>query len=195
MEFKTKEKFKNRRSSNWSSKPKEATGVQKQNCNNWNLESGVNNRRRRKKKELEFRNRKKAVGTQEFKTEEQEAKTKQQQLESKTEPIWSSKQNLQKQTEAATIGPWCRPSSSSPSSPPNRRRRENNRSNCNEAESITLRCVRFSLCFLLLVELGLGFEDQGLSLKCGRRLLYTLFLLLSFFSLFILFFSFQQTCF
>jgi hypothetical protein len=89
LEFKTKEKFKNRRSSNWSSKPKEATGVQKQNCNNWNLESGVNNRRRRKKKELEFRNRKKAVGTQEFKTEEQEAKTKQQQLESKTEPIWS----------------------------------------------------------------------------------------------------------
>jgi hypothetical protein len=37
---------------------------------------------------LEFRNRIKTVGTQEFKTEEQEAKTKQQQLESKTEPIW-----------------------------------------------------------------------------------------------------------
>jgi hypothetical protein len=63
---------------------------------------------------LESRNRKKAVGTQEFKIEEQEAKTKQQQLESKTEPIWSLKQNMQKQTEAAAIGPWCR-SSSSPS--------------------------------------------------------------------------------
>ncbi len=112
LEFKTKEKSKNRRSSNWSSKPKEATGVQKQNCSNWNLESGVNNRRRRRKNQLEFRNRKKAVGTQEFKTEEQEAKTKQQQLESKTEPIWSSKQNMQKQTEAAAIGTWCRPSPS-----------------------------------------------------------------------------------
>jgi hypothetical protein len=64
---------------------------------------------------LEFRNRKKAVGTQEFKTEEQEAKARQQQLESKTEPIWSSKQNMQKQTEAAAIGHWCRSSSSPPS--------------------------------------------------------------------------------
>jgi hypothetical protein len=62
---------------------------------------------------LEFRNRIKTVGTQEFKTEEQEAKTKQQQLESKTEPIWSSKQNMKKQTEAAAIGPRCRSSSSS----------------------------------------------------------------------------------
>lgn len=71
--------------------------------------------------------------------------------------------------------------------PPNRRRSENNRSNCNEAESITLWFVRFSLCFLLLVELGLGLEDQGLSLKCGRRLLCTLLFLLSFFSLFFFF--------
>ncbi len=78
--------------------------------------------------------------------------------------------------------------------PPNRRRSGNNRSNCNEAESITLRCVRFSLFFLLLVELGLGFEDQGLTMKCGRRLLCTLLVLLSFFSLCFLFFSFQQTC-